>query len=363
MPTRLLPANASLSQLKVQAKDLLRAQRAHEPASLQRLREFHPRFRDAQDDTIATTPLKLSDAQFAIAREYGFRSWPRLKSFVERPQREDLRTPHHLRITDPLFRRAVDLIDAGDADGLRSLLNGHPDLARKRLEFEGWNYFQNPALVEFVAGNPSRHERVPENTPDLARIILEAGGRHDRESLDNALGLAASSAVARISGVQESLINVLCDYGADPRVAHYPAALYAEFDAVVALIGRGLPVDLLVATELNRIDDLRATVALADGVTLQKALAMAAQFGYTTALGIILDAGADPNRYAPVGGHSHATPLHQAALGGHLDAVRLLIERGARTDIRDIHHDNTPLEWARYGKQDTVAKYLENMGH
>ena len=28
--------------------------------------------------------LKLSDAQLAIAREYGFPSWPRLKAYVER---------------------------------------------------------------------------------------------------------------------------------------------------------------------------------------------------------------------------------------------------------------------------------------
>ena len=32
---------------------------------------------------------------------------------------------------------------------------------------------------------------------------------------------------------------------------------------------------------------------------------------------MLLDAGEDPNRYNPVGAHSHSTPLHQAAVGGH----------------------------------------------
>lgn len=74
---------------------------------------------------------------------------------------------------------------------------------------------------------------------------------------------------------------------------------------------------------------------------------------------VILDAVSDPNRYAALGIHSHATPSHQAALGGHLDAVRLLVERRARTDTRDIHHNATPLEWARYGGQSDVTDFLE----
>ena len=44
---------------------------------------------------------------------------------------------------------------------------------------------------------------------------------------------------------------------------------------------------------------------------------------------VLLDAGEDPNRFNPVGGHSHSTPLHQAAGNGHLDVVKLLVERGA----------------------------------
>lgn len=43
---------------------------------------------------------------------------------------------------------------------------------------------------------------------------------------------------------------------------------------------------------------------------------------------LLLDSGENPNP------HSHSTPLHQAALAGHLDVVRLLVERGAKDDIK-----------------------------
>ena len=44
---------------------------------------------------------------------------------------------------------------------------------------------------------------------------------------------------------------------------------------------------------------------------------------------MLLNAGEDPSRYNPVGCHAHSTPLHQAALAGHIGVVRLLVQRGA----------------------------------
>ena len=55
-----LPAAPSLEQLRKQAKELVRERRA------------------------GGEPLRLSDAQLALAREYGFPSWPKLKAYVDR---------------------------------------------------------------------------------------------------------------------------------------------------------------------------------------------------------------------------------------------------------------------------------------
>jgi hypothetical protein len=57
--SRSLPSHPNLEHLKKQAKDLLR---------------------DLQQDNPA---LKLADVQHALAREYGFASWPKLRVYVE----------------------------------------------------------------------------------------------------------------------------------------------------------------------------------------------------------------------------------------------------------------------------------------
>jgi len=63
----------------------------------------------------------------------------------------------------------------------------------------------------------------------------------------------------------------------------------------------------------------------ASGEDRHLALSVAADLGYVETVRLLLDAGENPNRYNPVGGHSHATPLHQAAGRGHEEVVQLLV--------------------------------------
>lgn len=66
-----LPARPDLDQLRRQARELHQAARDGNPRSLRRLGQ-------------APAAVTLSAAQLAIARDYGFASWPRLKAEVER---------------------------------------------------------------------------------------------------------------------------------------------------------------------------------------------------------------------------------------------------------------------------------------
>ena len=91
-------------------------------------------------------------------------------------------------------------------------------------------------------------------------------------------------------------------------------------------------------------------------------MALAAQHGHAEIVHLLLDAGEDPNRHNPDGNHSHSTPLHQAALAGHDAVVRLLVERGARLDIKDTIYQGTPLDWAIHGEQTEIEKYLRARG-
>src|SRR5688500_14603873 len=78
-----LPSRPDLEQLRKQAKDLLKSHKSGQAEALQRIRESHPRFSTAADSEIRAAKFTLSDAQLALAREYGFASWPKLKERVE----------------------------------------------------------------------------------------------------------------------------------------------------------------------------------------------------------------------------------------------------------------------------------------
>lgn len=359
MPVRRLPSNPSLDQLKYQAKDLLKDHAARNLGAAQRLREFHPRFRRLADAEIFDAHLKLSDAQLAIARESGFPSWARLKRHIEKPTLTDqLNLPHHERIEDAVFRRAVDLIDAGDAAGLRAWLSEHPKLVHQHVVFEGWNYFHNPTLLEFVAENPVRHGTLPRNIVEIATVILDAGADSDKSEMNETLMLVATGSVPRECALQIPLIDLLCERGADPNSAIHAAALHGEFAAVRALKGHGARWDLPVTSALGLTDHVRRSLPVADSRDRHLALALACQFGRLEIARLLLDAGEDPNRYNPVGGHSHSTPLHQAAGEGNEEIVRLLVERGARLDIKDVLWHGTPADWARHGGKSEIEAYL-----
>ena len=66
-----LPGRPNIDQLRRQARELLRAAADGQPAALARIRAISER-------------VSLSAAQLAVAREYGFASWPALHAEVER---------------------------------------------------------------------------------------------------------------------------------------------------------------------------------------------------------------------------------------------------------------------------------------
>ena len=210
--------------------------------------------------------------------------------------------------------------------------------------------------MEFVAENPVRNGTLPANIVDVTKVILDAGP--SQSALNETLMLVSTGSVPRECRVQLPLIDLLCDYGADPNRAVQVAALHGELEALNALIGRGARIDLPVAAALGRAAEARRLLAGAKSEDRHLALSLAADLGHVEIVRLLLDAGEDPNRYNPVGGHSHTTPLHQAAGGGHTEVVRLLVERGARLDLKDILWQATPADWARYAGRTEVEAYL-----
>lgn len=265
--------------------------------------------------------------------------------------------PLHDRIADPILRQAVCAVDNGDLDDLKALLAAHPDLPTRRAHFEDWAYFREPALLAFVAENPVRYDRLPSNIVEIARAILEAGTAP--ADIQETLGLIASGRVAREAGAQAPLIELLVAHGADPAPALGAALVHGEFGAVRDLLRLGAPKTLPTASALG--DDAEAARLLENAGPSDRhlALALAAQFGRTAIVQMLLEAGEDPSRFNPPNAHAHSTPLHQAAWAGHADAIRLLLEHGARRDLRDTLWDGIAADWARHADRPEIAALLD----
>jgi ankyrin repeat protein len=137
-----------------------------------------------------------------------------------------------------------------------------------------------------------------------------------------------------------------------------PAVAHGEFEAVRALIGRGAAMSLPVAAALGDVEDFRRFLPQANEVDRQRAMALASQFGHLEIARILLEDGDDPSRFNLLGFHSHSTPLHQAALAGHDKLVRLLVEHGARVDLKDVLWNGTPADWAHHAGKTEIEAYL-----
>ncbi len=268
MPTKRLPQQANIDHLKYQAKDLLSAHAAHDAQAAQRIREFLPKFSKLTDPAIFDTPLKVTDAQLMIAREYGFQSWARLRKHLEQP------ADHTLPLE---FAQAVDLIDAGDIEGLGALLQKHPGLSRQHVTFEGNNYFRNPTLLEFTAENPIRNGTLPANIVEVAKVLIDAGAQ--LPAINETLGLVCSGRVPRECGVQVPMIELLCQSGADPDAAMLPALTHGEFEAVRALLRFGAHLTLPVAAAIGDAENAARVLGKSSDEDRRLALAYAAQFG------------------------------------------------------------------------------------
>lgn len=276
----------------------------------------------------------------------------------------------------PLFEQAVDAVVDGDAATLARLLRDHPELAEARSTRITANDppVHGATLLHYLAANgvEDERQRSPKNAVEIATLLLDAGA--DPNALSNAYGsqctivsmLVSSTPPAR-AGVQVPLLNLLIYRGASVLPngeGHWTSPLMTSLvfgftDAARTLVDRGAPIDTLAAAAgLGRIDDVRQMLPRANAEDRHRALALSAQLGHAAIVTLLLDAGEDPNRYNPPGTHAHSMPLHQAVAAGHLDVVKILVERGARLDAKDTVHDGTALAWAKHCEQPEIENYL-----
>jgi ankyrin repeat protein len=174
-----LPQKPNLEYLKNQAKDLLRRARTGDAEALTR---FH-----------SPNQLQLADALHAVANDYGFATWPKLKEYVE-----SLAQPWG---PPELLTAAIRAQDASDVE---KLLRDHPEL-RTHLDEPAANYGEGltpllaavqyshrpiiGALLQAGAGINARSHFwaggvgvLDECAPDLAPFLIERGAALDAHS-------------------------------------------------------------------------------------------------------------------------------------------------------------------------------------
>ncbi|HIJ72683.1 MAG TPA: hypothetical protein HPP83_01145 [Candidatus Hydrogenedentes bacterium] len=76
-----LPPQPNLDHLKNEAKALQKAHQNKDPGVCEVLRHLH-RVRDVSDERILSASVPLTEAQFALAMEYGFADWQELRDAV-----------------------------------------------------------------------------------------------------------------------------------------------------------------------------------------------------------------------------------------------------------------------------------------
>jgi ankyrin repeat protein len=273
---------------------------------------------------------------------------------------------------ESLFRQAVSAVDSGEENALRQLLRANPELATEPLRSPGkWlvdqignalkTFFQDPYLLWFVSEDAVRNNTLPSNIAAIAQIIIDKAREQNAESLqrqlDYGIKLVAWSWVARESGVQLELLDVFINAGASAFKVPDDALVNGNFAAAEYLVQRGATLSLSTALCIGKWKeaDLLATDASED--EKQLSLVLCSLNGKAEAVKRLIGYGvhiSEPSRDL----YSHATPLHHATGSGSLDTVKVLVEAGAKMDIRDSVHDGTPLGWAEYLKKEDIASYL-----
>ena len=308
-----LPAKPSHDHLRRQARDLLRAAQAGDTAAVGRI--------GAVSDA-----LTLASAQLAVAREYGFASWTRLRdevtarttdlaeqaeAFCEASIRDWTgRAARMLAATPEIagysFATAVIL---GDAGRVRTEIGRDPGLATRPDARSGWTPLHAVSASRWHRLDPGRAEGLL----NVARMLLDAGA--DPNGATGGQGGHGGWTPLRcaVAGAANPLITrLLLERGAVP----------GDHDLYLAAFGD------------DNHECLRLLLSHAANVAQIARMALAAPISTNDTEGVrlLLEAGADPNRYADDAASPSPAVYAAVRSGCSAELTGLLLAHGADLD-------------------------------
>lgn len=364
-----LPRRPSVDRYRKLAKDLLKACRSEEPESIEdwsykwimnlvkqsgfkptrRTRRRVQRWIDEVAE-FATRKLRsegakqcrLADAQLVIAQSHGFESWT---GFIRHLNRLNAKSSRAAR-----FEAAADAVVAGDIRTLKRLLRLDAGLIRARSQRE-----HRATLLHYISANgvEGYRQKTPRNIVKIAELLLNAGAEIDAEADvygggATTLGLAATSVHPYLAGVQNDLIQILLDHGAEidhrtsggnQQNAVRGCLANGRGEAAVYLAERGARLTFTTAAGVGKLDfvekyfDGRKRKRKIPDKELQHAFRLACLYGRTEVVKFLLQHGID--LHSPDG--TQQTALHSAAIGGQLEIVKLLLEFKPPLEVKNVY--------------------------
>ena len=354
MPTCPLPNDPSLEHLRKEAKRLAQRVRAGDAAAIAQVREFHPRAAEAM------TQFALTDAQLAIARRYGFASWPKLKAHLTAIEPFAWHTPPPQSGAAPLdevFVRLACLVygawHGSNIAKAERLLRENPGLASATIYTAAAAgdvdavlaaIHRDPALVN-AKGGPlnwqpllyacySRLDDVPpkRSSLEVARVLLARGadpnagflwnGTYPFTALTGAFGRGEDNMNELPHPRCDALARLLLDAGADPNdtQALYNRHFEPNDDHLRLLFSYGLGRD-------HRGPWIRLVPpSFSLSTMLAEQLCWAALHGLADRVKLLVEHGVDVNAPSPRDGR---TAYEQAVLNGHPAIAEYLAQHGA----------------------------------
>jgi ankyrin repeat protein len=303
---RQLPEHPDLRHLKEQAKDLLRAGRA----------------------------TSLAKAQFQIARQYGFASWPKLKKHVESLSKSA--TSMHALVTEDNVQALQEAV-AQDPDSVNQLnQSGLPPLYTAALyrNQEAIDFLlEHGAKVDIFAcaylGKAADAENLLKRHPELARATTRGG----MTALHYA-AMAGHIDVAEVLLRYHSDVNALDNRGGNALMEACHAGPWKSEPAeeiVQLLLDHNADVDLFQAAAMGRTGLIEAILAR-DGSLIDSpddrgrtALFHAARSNRFAAVKLLVERGADVNRSDAAG----IAALHRTSQECSDELIQYLIDHGA----------------------------------
>jgi ankyrin repeat protein len=286
---------------------------------------------------------RLADAQFIIARSHGFESWARFSKHLNALTQKASMIAR--------FEAAADAIVKGDIKTLQRLLRDDPQLVHSRSTRE-----HRATLLHYVSANgvEGYRQKTPKNIVAVTEVLLKAGAEVDAEADvygggATTLGLVATSIHPDRAGVQNPLLQLLLDYGAE--IDHKTAGGNQENSVMSALdngraaaaaylADHGARLNLLSAAGVGRLDIVKSYFnedgtrkAKTSQKKVQRAFLYACTWGQTNVVEFLLEKGVDLEE----GGDGGQTPLHCAAIGGQLNTIKLLLKFNPPLEVRNMY--------------------------